>query len=106
MAHAAPRKDRELKPIEAEFVPKGTVRGGILILRSQDALDMVRRCREQGIRVLGLDGFKVTATITQPVMEQSIDLGSIAGSDAWSKAESFLAERGGSDLYFEVVTDR
>lgn len=93
-----------MEPIEHEFAAKGEIQGGVLMLRPQHALDMVRQCRKRGIRVLGLDGLKLTATTTQPVMEQSIDLSwPIDRNDAWSRAESFLAERLESDLYFEVV---
>jgi hypothetical protein len=93
-----------MEPIEQEFAARGVIRGAVLMFRPQHALDMVRQCRERGLRVLGLDGFKLTAKTTQPVMEQSIDLSwPTDRNDAWSRAESFLAERLESDLYFEVV---
>lgn len=92
-----------MEPIEHEFAEKGVLRGGILMLCPSVALVMVRKCREQGIAILGVDGFCLTPTTTQPVMEQSIDVSSLAESDAWSKAESFLVERLDSTLFFEVV---
>jgi hypothetical protein len=95
-----------VKPIEQEFVAKGVVRGGTLILPAHHALELVRCCRERGIRVLGLDGFALTETTTQPVMEHSTDYSWPNDNDAWSRAESFLAERIDSGLQFEVVVDQ
>jgi hypothetical protein len=93
-----------MEPVEQEFAAKGIRRGSILLFKPQDALDMVRRCQEEGIEVLGLDGFKLTEQTIQPVMEQSIDLSFPRDPGAgWRRAESFLATRLDSDLYFEVV---
>lgn len=94
-----------MKPIEQEFVARGVVRGGVLVLQPRVALELVRRCRERGIRVLGLDGFMLTETTIQPVMEQSTDYSWPDDTDSWSRAESFLAERIDSGLHFEVVVD-
>lgn len=91
-----------MEPIEQEFAAKGVRRGALLLLRPKDALDMVRRCGEEGIEVLGIDGFKLTEQATQPVMEQSIDVSFPRSSDSWRKSESFLAARLDCDLYFEV----
>jgi hypothetical protein len=92
-----------MEPIEQEFAAKGVIRGGELLLKPRDALDMVRRCHEEGIEVLGLDGFKLTEQTIRPVMEASIDLSFPRNGDTWRRAESFLATRLDSDLYFEVV---
>jgi len=68
---------------------------------------MVRRCRERGIEILGIDGFILTDTTTQPTMEHSIDLSGsrrpAAVADGWEKAERFIAERATTALFFEVV---
>ncbi len=95
-----------MEPIEQEFAAQGVIRGGELLLKPKDALDMVRRCGEEGIEVLGLDGFKLTEQTIQTVMEQSIDVSFPRSSDSWRKVESFLAARLDSDLYFEVVIGR
>jgi hypothetical protein len=44
------------------------------MLRPSDAIEMVHRCRERSIEVLGVDGFILTAATTQPTLEHSIDL--------------------------------
>ncbi len=98
-------KDHAVTPIEQEFVAKGVLRGGALMLQAQHALELVRSCRERGIRVLGIDAFRLTETTTQPVMEQSTDYSWPNDKDAWSRAESFLTERIDSGLCFEVAVD-
>jgi len=94
-----------MEPIEQEFASKGVLRGAALKLLARDAMDMVRRCREEGIEVLGLDAFRLTEKTTQPLMEQSIDLTAPGEGDCWVRAETFLAARTDSELYFEVVID-
>ena len=98
-------KDHDVTPTEQQFLAKGVLRGGTLILQSQHALELVRCCRERGIRVLGIDAFRLTETTTQPVMEQSTDYSWPNDKDAWSRAESFLTERIDSGLCFEVAVD-
>lgn len=95
---------------EAEFRSKAVIRGGLLLFRPADAIDVIRRCREQKVRVLGLDGFRVTATSTQPLMEHSVDFSADtrAQSDEenWQLAEDFLRQRGeSSDILFEVTIE-
>lgn len=93
-----------MHPIEQEFLAKATVRGGILLLKLGDALAMVQRCRELGVRVLGVDGFRLTERTTQPIMEHSIDTSGLRGDlDAWTRVERFLSTRAEDDLCFEVV---
>lgn len=94
-----------MEPIEQEFADRGVLRGTVFMLRARDAMEMVRRCREEGIEVLGLDAFRLTEKTTQPLMEQSIDLSAPGEGDCWTRAEAFLAARSDSELYFEVVID-
>ena len=94
-----------MNSIKQEFMNKGITRGGLLLLSSEEAINMIHRCQEQGIVVLGIDGFKLTDYTTQPLMEQSIDLTKADCSNVWTKAESFLAAYIDSELYFEVVID-
>ena len=93
-----------MEPLEQEFCSKGVLRGGILLLKATDALEMVRRCRELGVEVLGIDGFRITDQTTQPLMEESIDLSKPGGAhDGWTLAEAFLGRRADTDIFFEVV---
>ncbi|MEM8949566.1 MAG: hypothetical protein AAGA21_00730 [Pseudomonadota bacterium] len=92
--------------IEQEFRAKGEQRGGVLLLTPADAVAMIRRCREENIRVLGLDAFIVNEKTIQPVMAESIDYGDRDDvDDRWSHAEAFVKARDGKGLSFEVVAD-
>jgi hypothetical protein len=95
-----------MKDIEKEFISKGIFRGATLLLPAAIALEMVRKCREKNIEILGIDGFQITPTTTQPLMEQSVDLGNTSSGDNWARAEYFLTVRANTDLYFEVVIGR
>jgi hypothetical protein len=93
--------------IEEEFRSKGVIHGGTLMFRPPEALELVRRCREKQVEVLGIDGFVVGEESTRPVMEESLDLSreEKTPGDPWQRAESFLKERMDTNLYFDVVTD-
>lgn len=91
--------------IESAFQGRGVVRGGILFLGASDAVALTEAAREKGIRVLGVDGFRLTDNATQPLMEHSVDFSSEAGgADLWTKAGDFI-RRQPADLFFEVVLD-
>ena len=95
--------------IEKEFEDRGVVRGGELMLRPCDAMVFVAKCRERGVEVLGVDGFRLTEHTIQPVMEQSVDLSQPQKAEnlknCWDRAEDFLRPRASSDLFFKVVID-
>ena len=91
--------------IESEFQSKGTMRGGVLLLPPSVAMEFVSKCREAGIKILGLDGFYISRGITQPLMEQSIDFSGEQNDDCWGKAEAFISKRASSNVFFEVVAD-
>ena len=92
--------------IKQEFRTKGEQRGGVLLLTPADSIDMVRRCREENVRVLGLDAFVLKQKTIQPVMAESIDYGDLDDvDDRWSHAEAFLKAHDGKGLHFEVVAD-
>lgn len=93
--------------VEEEFRELGVVRGNLLMLRPVDAIDFIRKCRERGVKVLGVDGFHLTVETTRPDLGESIEISnrSHRGGDCWNQAEEFLNERMGRDLFFEVVTD-
>lgn len=93
--------------IEQEFREQGIQRGGVLMLPPRVALAMVERARQLGCRVLGIDGFYLTPTSTEPSLAHSIDLSARAPADGdcWAAAEAFLEGQLASGLYFEVVIE-
>lgn len=94
------------KEIEREFLGQGEVRGGILLLRVDDALALIESARRKNVRVLGVDAFKLSDNTTQPMMEHSLDLSSgetREETDTWSAASGFIKHRELTDLHFEIV---
>src|SRR2546422_11581630 len=95
--------------LESEFAMKGTLRGGLLLLPPTDAIDLINRSRQEGVPVLGIDGFRITAATTQPVMEHSVDFSMEEDSDrtvdVWDEAELFVRKRQHQGLVFEIVLD-
>ena len=98
---------RAMRPIEQDFYTRSLIRGGVLLLSPQDALNLVARARKERIRVLGIDGFFLRNEETEPSMEHSIDLtaGRDLAKDSWSSAERFLQQRVGSGMHFEIVLE-
>ena len=100
---------KKSEELELEFAKRGMRRGGIFVLSPQDALDFVFRCRQEGLRIAGIDGFRITSKTTQPFTEHSVDfsIGSnfLGSMNTWDEAEAFLRARLGLDLFFEIVTE-
>jgi hypothetical protein len=94
--------------LKAEFGPHGVRAGGILMLRPDEAIALVRRARETHVRVLGLDAFRIGKDFTQPYLEHSTDYSAPSSPhavDPWTEAERFLAGFRGSPFVFEVVLE-
>ncbi len=92
--------------IESASQARGIVRGSILFLRASDAIALTEAARENGARVLGVDGFRLADDTTQPLMEHSVDFSSERrGADLWTRAAvSFGVSRPicSSKLYWET----
>ncbi len=86
-----------------EGIPRsGHPTGRTLILDPPVAREMIARAEQLGVGILGIDGFWITETTTQPDMGYSIDLG-LGGN--WSEAAAFVRARADLGLMFEIVTD-
>jgi hypothetical protein len=90
--------------VAGEFRDRGVLRGGVLILAPATALEMIARTEELGVPVLGVDGFWITESTTQPDLGHSIDLGS-GRPASWVDAAQFVRDRASLGLMFEVVAD-
>lgn len=91
--------------VEHQFVQKGLNRAGIIMYPKSDALDFIKECSKHRIRILGIDGFFITDTITQPSLEDSIDFSAASSVEVvCEKAVAFIESRN-IRLYFEIVCD-
>ena len=76
-------------------------RCGIDLYCTDDAIALVKICRDEAVPVLGLDAFVLTEDKTQPCMDNSIDLS--YETDCYDIALKFLEERRNLNLLYEVV---
>ena len=91
--------------LESEFASRAVpYKGGMLLLESGDALALVERARETGIRVLGVDGLNLSSAGTTSPLEHIADF-SDSETGGWDESISFIRSRTGQGLVFEVVLD-
>ena len=89
--------------IEDKFINKAIYRSGITLYSKIDTLEFIKECKRLNIVLLGIDGFKLTESTTQPSLDDSIDFSSIFNSkNVYERALNFIESRN-NDLYFEVV---
>lgn len=90
------------------FEKKGIVRGNTIFFPTNTATEVILAAAEAGLRVLGVDGFVITETSTQPFMEHSIDFsgGPAACENDIQAALEFVKARKSLGLYFEIVLDK
>ena len=92
--------------LREEFAPRGVPHpGGLLLLRAPDAIDLVNRAAEEGVPILGVDGFVVTPTSTESPVEHIADYSDAValGHGCWQEAESFVQARAETELAFELT---
>jgi len=94
----------QLTKLEEQFKHVAVIRGGVFLLRLKDAIRFVKACRDAGIRITGLEGFRVEGDRIQPLQEHSVDYGS-SGRKNHEASHAFLSSREDKDIWFEVVTD-
>ena len=49
----------KLTHIEKSFEKRALIKGGVFLLRPDDAIQFVKACKEQGIAILGIESFKI-----------------------------------------------
>ena len=92
----------KLTEIEKLFEPVGLIRGGVFLLRDEDALRFIEECERRGVPILGVEGFRVQGQMIQPFQEHSFDLERV-NPDSHRIAKDFIADRLHQELWFEVV---
>ena len=94
----------KLTHIEKSFEKRALIKGGVFLLRPDDAIQFVKACKEQGIAILGIEGFKIFGQNIQPFQEHSLDFDE-AIEDSHETIIKFLEEREDTELWFEIVSD-
>lgn len=99
-----------MNKVELKFKNKIAIdRGKYFLFLKKDALDFVQECRNEKIRILGIDGFyKIDEETIQPSMENSVDFSSdyyvMKTSNIYSEAIGFLQTKD-ENLFFEIVCE-
>lgn len=95
--------------LEAEFRSRAASdAGGLLLLTADDAVAMVRRAKEESLRILGIDGIFVRPHETVSPIEHIADFSAATrrGDGCWAQAEGFIRGRDSLGLVFEVTVGK
>lgn len=94
-----------MNKVEFLFSDRAINRGGILLFSKKDALDFIEQCKKLEVVILGIDGFFISESYTQPSLEDSIDYSStLSNNDIYEKALEFVNNRN-ANLYFEIICE-
>jgi hypothetical protein len=95
-----------MNKVEKRFISKAIIQpGGWAIYSKRDSIDFIRACKEESIRVLGIDAFYVFESGIQPSLENSIDLSTNVQNNSekiYYLAEEFLNNKD-DKFFFEIV---
>jgi hypothetical protein len=93
------------------YEARGTVRGDMLLLPPNVALEFLKDSQDRQIEVFGFDGFRLQpGNKIQPLLEHSLDLSSsqyrgLTRDEKFRVARLFIQKREGTDILFEMVAD-
>jgi hypothetical protein len=90
--------------VELIFKDKAIIRGGLMLFTKNDALQFLKECQKQNLKILGIDSFILLGEKIQPSMENSIDFSKTYKTDNFETAEEFIRTRS-DDFYFEITCD-
>ncbi len=94
-----------MNKVEKAFLPKAISRAGGVYYKRDDAIEFVKACQREGIRILGIDGFFLTEKATQPSWEDSEDYSKIEEmEEGFRRALKLLSTRD-DGMYFEIVCE-
>ena len=92
--------------LEEEFRPRGAApESSLLLLRAADAVELVDRAAEEGVPILGIDGFRLSAQGLEPALDHIADYSAAVadGHGCWEAADAFIRARSDASLVFELT---
>ena len=92
--------------LEQEFRSRSAAPGDtLLLLRAADALDLIDRAAEEGVPILGVDGFRLTSERIEPVLDRIADYSAAVaeGHGCWEAADAFIRAHREEPLVFELT---
>lgn len=102
------RKSGDVKKaleITEQYRPYSLRNYGVIVLPAGKAIEMINEARENGVLILGIDGFFLKGNTIRPSLEHSIDYstrGYFSQGD-WAAAVDFVRLKSPLGLDFEVV---
>ena len=87
----------------AQFESRGRTSGRILLLDAPAARELVSAAEAAGVRVVGLDGFRVRGEGIQPLQEMELDVED--SPNPYDATRAFLDRSAAPGLMFEVALD-
>ena len=96
-----------VETVEREFLPRAlSRRPGCLLFPKEVAVLFATRCRELGLRTLGLDGFWIRADGRYQIdQDHCLDVSNLPAEAGWESTLAFVAARVTLPLAFEFVFD-
>ena len=92
-----------MNKVEKLFSNRAILRGGIYLYSKPDAIKFIKECEKENIMLLGIDAFFLTATTTQPSMDNSVDYSmQPIEKTIYDLAIEFLEKRD-DQLCFEII---
>lgn len=96
--------------LENEFILNSPanfmVFGGLILFPEKSAVDFIKLCKNNSIKILGIDGFHIIGNKIQPDQNHtSEDYVIFSINEAYEKALEFIKIRKNSGLWFEIVTE-
>jgi hypothetical protein len=94
----------KLSEIHLKYANKAKREGSLFLLDANDAIRFIEDCASEGLKLLGVEGFKITKEgAFQPHQEHSNDIVDSKRSDFVHETKEFIREREGMGIWFEVV---
>jgi hypothetical protein len=90
--------------VESLFKDRAILKGGMMFLPRDVAIQFVHECKNLGLKILGIDGFYLFGDAVQPSLDHSIDFSIINETTNYDKAEQFIMI-GPDNVFFEITTD-
>lgn len=92
--------------IETEFQSNAIHVGTMYLYDCMNAVRLISRCKELGIKISTIESFLVGENTIQPSMEHIIDFPIShynEGIDYWDEAIKFINDRCGTGFVFDII---
>ncbi len=94
-------KNVVLTELQEAYCKRGREIAGVFVLPAETAIEFVGACRDRGLEIAGVEGFKIIGAKIQPQEEHSNDY--YDQPRCHEDCIAFLSQRRGADIWFEVV---